>query len=417
MELFKLFGRVLVETSDADKSLEKIDNAAKSGTKNVGSYVDKIKQWAGVLKTAVAASAVVKGLKEIVSISADVAAQGDAIDKASQKLGVSAKFYQEWAYVLERNGTTIDQVGEAIFELSEKVAKGDENVLATFERIGVGVDEIVTATPEELWQKAIDGLFQIDSLSERAAISTELFGDKSKQLGPLLNTSAEDVKALKDRVNDLGGVMDNSLVAKSAAYTDAVTDLKMAWQGFKNDLAENTIPGMTQMVTGFTDMLTGEFIPGLEQAGAGIASFFQGALATLYSYTESVWQTIASKIEEMQYGLGSVFGLDKASVDAGVKSYYEDEFQLPSGEWVTQSELDDRFRHANGIPFIPRDNYPANLHYGERVLTRQEAEEYNSGKSFGGGFVIHQNITTVPQSPAQLAAASAAAFEIARWRI
>ena len=253
--------------------------------------------------------------------------------------------------------------------------------------------------------------------TERTAIATTLFGEAAKELGPLLNSSADDVQGLKDKIHELGGVMDDDLVKKGAEYEDAVTDLKTAWQGFKNDLAENTIPGMIDVVNGFTQMLTGEFIPGLELAGEGIASFFMGTLETLYTYTESVWSMMAAKIEEAQYWLGSLAGMSRSEVDAGVKSYYEDDFQLPSGEWVTQSMLDDRFRHANGISFVPRDNYPATLHYGERVLTRQEAEEYNSGKGTGGGINQTINISTVSQTPAQTAAAIRAAFETARWAV
>lgn len=33
--------------------------------------------------------------------------------------------------------------------------------------------------------------------------------------------------------------------------------------------------------------------------------------------------------------------------------------------------------HANGLKFVEANNYIARLHYGERVLTRQEAEQYN----------------------------------------
>ena len=33
--------------------------------------------------------------------------------------------------------------------------------------------------------------------------------------------------------------------------------------------------------------------------------------------------------------------------------------------------------YAGGIKFVKANNMPARLHYGERVLTRQEAEQYN----------------------------------------
>ena len=72
-----------------------------------------------------------------------------------------------------------------------------------------------------------------------------------------------------------------------------------------------------------------------------------------------------------------------------------------------------RHAHANGIPFVPRDNYPSQLHYGERVLTRQENEEYSRGEGKGGDTTI--NIQTVAQSPAQTVAAITAALARARW--
>lgn len=417
MELFRLFGKILVETSEADKSLDKTDGKAKTVSGNLSGYMEKIQKWAGVLKAAIAGSAIIKALQQIVSISSEVAAAADEIDKESQKLGLSAKAYQEWAYILEHNGTSINSAAQAIKTLTKNVGSETEATMMALERIGIGTNFALTATPEELWETVIRHLQEMEPGTQRTAVATALFGEAANELNPLLNASSEETEALRGKINDLGGVMSDTLISKGAQYEDAVTDLKTAWQGFKNDLAENTIPGMIDVVNGFTQMLTGEFIPGLELAGEGIASFFMGTLETLYTYTESVWAMMAAKIEEAQYWLGSLAGMSRAEVDAGVKSYYEDDFQLPSGEWVTQSMLDDRFRHATGIPFIPRDNYPANLHYGERVLTRQEAEEYNSGKELSGGINQTINISTVSQTPAQTAAAIRVAFETARWAV
>ena len=70
-------------------------------------------------------------------------------------------------------------------------------------------------------------------------------------------------------------------------------------------------------------------------------------------------------------------------------------------------------KFAVGLPFVPRDDFPARLHYGERVLTRQENESYSKGQGAGGRTTI--NIQTVAQSPAQTAAAITAALARARW--
>ena len=54
--------------------------------------------------------------------------------------------------------------------------------------------------------------------------------------------------------------------------------------------------------------------------------------------------------------------------------------------------------HATGLDFVPYDEYPANLHYGEMILSRGEANRYRkmqavAGAGFGGGTTIHVNMS------------------------
>lgn len=73
--------------------------------------------------------------------------------------------------------------------------------------------------------------------------------------------------------------------------------------------------------------------------------------------------------------------------------------------------------HAGGLAYVPFDGYIAELHKGERVLTASEASEYNRGENTNNtsGITIIQNIQSVPQTPVELAAATSAYFEQARW--
>lgn len=47
--------------------------------------------------------------------------------------------------------------------------------------------------------------------------------------------------------------------------------------------------------------------------------------------------------------------------------------------------------HASGLPYVPRDNYTARLHQGERVLTASENRRYNKGDNLGGVTVSGNN--------------------------
>jgi hypothetical protein len=71
---------------------------------------------------------------------------------------------------------------------------------------------------------------------------------------------------------------------------------------------------------------------------------------------------------------------------------------------------------ANGLSYVPYDGFSAVLHEGERVLTAKENKAYNNKTSGNtSGITIIQNIQSVPQTPVELAAATSAYFEQARW--
>ena len=51
--------------------------------------------------------------------------------------------------------------------------------------------------------------------------------------------------------------------------------------------------------------------------------------------------------------------------------------------------------HRYGLDYVPKDNYIAKLHEGERVLTKQENKEYNSQKitSKGNTYILNFNVS------------------------
>lgn len=72
---------------------------------------------------------------------------------------------------------------------------------------------------------------------------------------------------------------------------------------------------------------------------------------------------------------------------------------------------------AGGLDFVPYNNYVANLHRGEMVLTADEADAYRRGNSSGGSFTVNQTIYAAKQTPVELAASTAAYFQRARWAL
>ena len=88
--------------------------------------------------------------------------------------------------------------------------------------------------------------------------------------------------------------------------------------------------------------------------------------------------------------------------------------------WIWTFTVPQIPKLSTGLNYVPYDEYPALLHRGEAVLTAAEARAWRNGQmtpAMAGGITINQYIQSVPQTPVEMAAATEAYFEQARWTL
>lgn len=148
-------------------------------------------------------------------------------------------------------------------------------------------------------------------------------------------------------------------------------------------------------------VLSGDF----QSAWESIQGIFEGALGFFYTVGQNVGEGIKGGIAAVWGGLVSfVQGLWD-----GIKSI----FVINASDVKNNTGSDGS--HAGGMDYVPYNNYVANLHRGEMVLTADEADAYRRGNSGGGSFTVNQTIYAAKQTPVELAASTAAYFQRARW--
>lgn len=273
-EIFRLFGSIFIDTSEAEKSLSKTDSKVKKLQASLGKAVT------GAAKMAAGVAASVAGAGAAVFAFADnVASVGDTIDKQSQKLGLSAKGYQEWEAVLGHCGASIDSFKGGMKTLTKAITTGSKDQVAAFQAVGLSMDQVASMSREEVLNAVITGLQGMDESADRTSIATTLLGKAAGELGPLLNTSAEDTAAMKQAVNELGGVMSNEGVAASAAFKDALQDLTTIGTGFKNAMGTMVLPYVTEAMTALTDGFRKDGIAGMQRAAADVVLGFTAKFA------------------------------------------------------------------------------------------------------------------------------------------
>lgn len=150
-------------------------------------------------------------------------------------------------------------------------------------------------------------------------------------------------------------------------------------------------------------VLSGDF----QSAWESIQGIFEGA----FDFFSTVGQ---NAVEGIKGGIAAVWGGLVSFVQGlwdGIKSI----FVINASDVKNNTGSDGS--HAGGLDYVPYNNYVANLHRGEMVLTADEADSYRRGKGSSNGFNLTQNIYAAKQTPVELAASTAAYFQRARWAI
>mgnify|MGYP000524652506 FL=1 len=203
---------------------------------------------ASAIKTA--ASAIGDTTKEMITGAAEY---GDTIDKMSQKMGMSSDAYQEWDFVLQHCGASIESLKPAMKTLATAAESGSD----AFAQLGISQEQIAGMSQEQLFDATIAGLQNVTDETQRTYLAGKLLGRGATELGPLLNTSADAVADMRAQVHDLGGVMGSDAVKAAAAYQDSLQNMQYAFSGLKNNISGELLPTLTLIMDGVTKMLTG----------------------------------------------------------------------------------------------------------------------------------------------------------------
>lgn len=225
---------------------------------------------AGVTAAATAMTgAVVAGGAAFMDMATSAAEYGDNVDKMSQKMGISAEAYQEWEAVMQHSGTSMETLKASMKTMASQAQKNSE----AFQALGITEEEVANLSQEDLFSAVITGLQNMEEGTERTYLASQLLGRGATELGALLNTSAEETQAMKDRLHELGGVMSDEDVAAAAQFQDSLQDMQTGFEGMQRNLVSGFLPSMSKVMDGMGDLFAGNNEKGLESLSEGVNEF------------------------------------------------------------------------------------------------------------------------------------------------
>lgn len=249
-----------------------VSNAGNKAGASFGKALGAGVKIAGAATAAVTA-AVTGTATAFVGAADEVASYGDNIDKMSQKLGLSYEGFQKWDYVLSQSGVDINSMQTGLKTLTNKLddaKNGSEDAQEMFAKLGLSMEDINSMSREDLFAATISGFQGMADSTERAALANDLFGKSGQNLTPLFNASVEDTQALMAATEELGMVMSDDAVKASAGFQDALDTMQRSMSGLKNGMMAEFLPGLTSVMQGLTDIISGDSEGGLAAVGEGI---------------------------------------------------------------------------------------------------------------------------------------------------
>ena len=180
---------ILVQFKGDTKNLESATKTATSTTNNFASSLNGLKtagKVAAIGITAVATAAVAVGRSCWKGANA-VAEYGDEIDKTSQKVGMSAKSYQQWDYVMNIAGTSMQDCTVGLKTMTNKLddaLNGSKGATEQFNRLGISVDDLRGKSREDIFGMVVSGLQNVEDSTTKAALANDFFGKSGQNLLP-----------------------------------------------------------------------------------------------------------------------------------------------------------------------------------------------------------------------------------------
>lgn len=242
IELFKLFGSILVDNAEANKSISKTDKNAEG----LGSKLMSGIKTAGMWGAAIGAGAAAAG-GAMLAMANKTAEAADFIDKLSERTGINREELQRWKYAAEQSGADIGKLEVGMKKLSEtmdKASTGSKLGAEAFDRLGISMEEVESKSPSEMFELVAKKLADMPDSAERNALGNQLLGKSYTELMPLLNAGSEGMQQLKDRADELGIVMSEDAVKANVVFGDTLADVKSSFGAVFMHLSDEFLPAL-----------------------------------------------------------------------------------------------------------------------------------------------------------------------------
>ena len=207
------------------------EKGSKRAEARMSGFEKNMSRASNAVKTAFVGMLGVFAVDQIVQVAKAGLEYASSLGEVASQLGVTTKALQEYRYAASQAGIEQGEMDQALSQLTRRLgdaAQGSKSIQAAFDRLGVNIRDANGHVRDagDVIPLIADGLQQIESPAERAAILVDLFGKAGQKLAPLLEGGAAGVNSLRDAANSLGLVLSDKLIADADEAADKLAAMK-----------------------------------------------------------------------------------------------------------------------------------------------------------------------------------------------
>jgi hypothetical protein len=204
----------------------------------------------GVMQSAVNLGAAIGGT--VTALFGLAKASADYVDEATDAaaaIGLEAGALLELRWAMTRATGSAEGLEGALRILArttQDALDGGEASAKAFARLGISVDELRGKSPDEVLSLVADGMKQIGTPTERAALAMDVLGRSGASLVPLLVEGADGIEAMRQRARDLGVTVSEDAAQAAGEFNDTLDDLTALGVGLVRRIGLGLIPTFTR---------------------------------------------------------------------------------------------------------------------------------------------------------------------------
>lgn len=223
------------------KSLDGFGSFSKSGVAAAGAV-------------AAAIAAVIKLYKELIDMTVESASHADDVLTLSQITGLNTDTIQEMQYAAELIDVSFDTIQGRLTKLKNNMqdaAAGNDKLVEAFGKLGVSVTDNAgnLRNAEDVFYEVLDALGQIENITERDALSMDIFGKSAQDLNPIIVQGTDRLRELGEEAHNVGYVLDNDMLEALGAVDDAEQRLTKTKEALTYQMSAQMAPAVVTLKT------------------------------------------------------------------------------------------------------------------------------------------------------------------------